>query len=189
VFDIWMRVLRRFDDTVLWLMRSSSSAEGNLGREAAARGVDPARLVFAPHAPLAEHLARHRLADLFVDTIPYNAHVTASDALWAGLPIITCAGRSFASRVAGSLLKSVGLPELITSSLDEYEARLCDLLDERRELSILRARLQQNIVRAPLFDTDRFRTHLEAAYIAMFETWRRGEPPKAFNVPGIVSPN
>jgi predicted O-linked N-acetylglucosamine transferase (SPINDLY family) len=187
VFGIWMRVLRRFGDTVLWLMRSNSSAEGNLRREAAARGVDPARLVFAPHAPLAEHLARHRLADLFVDTIPYNAHVTASDALWAGLPIITCAGRSFASRVAASLLRSVGLPELITTSLDEYEARLYRLLDERYELSTLRARLHQNIVGAPLFDTDRFRNNLEAAYIAMFETCRRGEPPKAFSVAGGVT--
>jgi protein O-GlcNAc transferase len=122
VFDIWMRLLRKVDGSVLWLLRANAAAEENLRREAAARGVDPMRLVFAEQIVLSEHLARHRLADLFLDTLPYNAHTTASDALWAGLPVLACLGNSFAGRVAASLNHAVGLPELVTQSLDEYEA-------------------------------------------------------------------
>jgi predicted O-linked N-acetylglucosamine transferase (SPINDLY family) len=119
VFDVWMRLLRRVESSVLWLKRDNQAAERNLGNEAAARGIDPARLVFAGRLPLLEdHLARHRLADLFLDTLPYNAHTTASDALWAGLPVLTCQGRAFAGRVPASLLAAVGLPELVTDSLD-----------------------------------------------------------------------
>jgi predicted O-linked N-acetylglucosamine transferase (SPINDLY family) len=182
VFDVWMRVLGRYDDSVLWLLRGNATAEANLKRAASARGIDPVRLAFAPHMSLPEHLARHRLADLFVDTTPYNAHVTASDALWAGLPVLTCTGRSFASRVAASLLKAVGLPDLIASDLDDYEARLCDLLKFRRELDTVKQRLRRNLPGATLFDTDRFRRHLEAAYVAMWETWLAGRRPHGFTV-------
>jgi predicted O-linked N-acetylglucosamine transferase (SPINDLY family) len=187
VFDVWMRVLGRFGDAVLWLLQGNLTAEANLKREASVRGIDPTRIIFAPHMPLPEHLARHRLADLFIDTYPCNAHVTASDALWAGLPMLTCSGRSFASRVAASLLKAVGLPDLITSGLAEYEMRIGDLLANRHELRALRDRLGRNLGTAPLFDTDRFRRHLEAAYVTMWETWRRGSAPQAFTVPALTS--
>lgn len=108
-FDIWMRLLAALPDSVLWLLDANLWAKANLSREAAARGVMPERLIFAPRLPLPEHLARHRRADLFLDTLPYNAHTTASDALWAGLPLLTCAGNTFAGRVAGSLLRAIGL--------------------------------------------------------------------------------
>src|SRR5262249_17756404 len=118
VFEVWMRLLRTVDGSVLWLLRDNSSAEANLRKEAVAQGIDPARLVFGSRMPLKDHLARQRLADLFLDTLPINAHTTASDALWAGLPLLTCCGESFAGRVAASLLNAVGLPELVTHNLD-----------------------------------------------------------------------
>ena len=120
-FDIWMRLLLAAPGSVLWLLEANALVKDNLREEARQRGVDPDRLIFAPKLPSPEHLARHRLADLFLDTLPYNAHTTASDALWAGLPVLTCAGETFAGRVAGSLLHAVGLPELVTTSLEEYE--------------------------------------------------------------------
>jgi predicted O-linked N-acetylglucosamine transferase (SPINDLY family) len=122
VFDCWMRILKQVDASALWLLEDNATAAGNLRREAAARGVNGERLIFANRQPLAEHLARHRLADLFLDTLPYNAHTTASDALWVGLPTLTCLGETFAGRVAASLLRAVGLPERITTSLEDYEA-------------------------------------------------------------------
>jgi len=167
---------------VLWLLRENVVAEGNLQREAKARGVDPARLVFADRMPVAEHLARHRLADLFLDTLPYNAHTTASDALWAGLPVLTCQGSSFAARVASSLLKAVGLPELVTTSLADYEALALRLATDPRLIGELRARLAANRLTHPLFDTSRFCRHIEAAYATMWETWQRGEAPQSFAV-------
>ncbi len=186
VFDVWMRLLQRVEGAVLWLLASDPMTELNLRREARARGVDPARLVFAPRTPLANHLARHRLADLFVDTMPYNAHTTGSDALWAGLPLVTYAGRSFASRVAGSLLRATGLPELVTDSLAAYEDLSLALATDPVRLRELRERLAQNRASAPLFDTDRFRQHIEAAYITMHERHRRGETPAAFAVAPIT---
>jgi protein O-GlcNAc transferase len=182
VFDVWMRLLRAVPDSVLWLLRENVVAEGNLQREAKARGVDPARLVFADRLPVAEHLARHRLADLFLDTLPYNAHTTASDALWAGLPVLTCQGVGFAARVASSLLNAVGLPELVTTSLADYEALALRLASDARLLGELRARLAANRLTRPLFDTRRFCRHLEAAYTRMWETWQRGEAPESFAV-------
>src|SRR5262249_12388749 len=140
----------------------------NLRREARARGIDPARLIFATKMPMmADHLARHRLADLFLDTFPYNAHTTANDALWAGLPVLTCRGQAFAGRVAASLLHAVGLPELVTDSLAEYEAKALWLARERTPLSKFRAKLARNQSTCPLFDTDLFRRHIEAAYMKM----------------------
>jgi len=169
MFDAWMRLLRELHGSVLWLLEDNAGARVNLEREARARGVDPSRLVFARRLPHAGHLARHRLADLFLDTLPCNAHTGASDALWAGLPLVTCAGSTFAGRVAGSLLHAVGLPELATRSLAEYEALALQLASDRGRLRLLRERLAANRGAAPLFDTERFRQNLESAYRAMWQ--------------------
>jgi predicted O-linked N-acetylglucosamine transferase (SPINDLY family) len=186
MFDIWMRLLKEVPGSVLWLREENALAGRNLGNEARARGVDPARIVFARRLPaFADHLARHRLADLFLDTLPYNAHTTASDALAAGLPLLTCAGSAYAGRVAGSLLRTLGLPELITSSLQDYEALALRLARDRGLLADLRARLGRNLATSPLFDTDRFRRHIEAAYTTMWERAERGEKPRAFAVPPL----
>lgn len=178
VFDVWMRLLTRVDNSVLWLSDMNETAKDNLRREAQSRGVDPARLIFAPRAPLNEdHLARHRLADLFLDTTPYNAHATTSDALWAGLPVLTCAGASFAGRVASSLLKAVDLPELVTRTPDDYERMAFDLATNPVRLAALREKLGANRLKAPLFDTMRFTRHIEAAFAAMAERLRAGLAP------------
>jgi protein O-GlcNAc transferase len=171
----------------LWLLAEQPSAEANLRREAAARGVVPERLVFAPRVPLAEHLARHRLADLFVDTLPVNAHTTASDALWAGLPLVTCAGKSFAARVAGSLLHAAGLPELVTASLAAYHRCALTLAQQPAALAAVRKKLEAARHTAPLFDSDRTRGHIEAAYLAMWQIHRRGERPRSFAVNADLS--
>jgi predicted O-linked N-acetylglucosamine transferase (SPINDLY family) len=167
-FEIWMRLLRKVDGSVLWLLRSNSWAEANLRREAGLRGVDPDRLVFARKLPHAEHLARHQHADLFIDTFNVNAHTTASDALWAGLPVVTKAGRQFAARVAASLLTAVGLPELITETEQDYETLILHLATSPDGLAAIKAKLAQNRSSRPLFDTVRyardFERALEAAY-------------------------
>lgn len=185
MFDIWMRLLSGLPGSVLWILKDHADVEPNLRREAESRGVDPVRLVFAPRVPSADHLARHRCADLFLDTLPYNAHTTASDALWAGLPIVTCAGKSFQSRVAGSLLHAIGLPDLITSSLQDYEALALSLATQPERLQEVRARLARNRLTSPLFDLDRYRRHIEAAYETMVELSRSGEAPRAFAVEPI----
>jgi predicted O-linked N-acetylglucosamine transferase (SPINDLY family) len=183
VFDVWMRLLHAVEGSVFWLMEDKASASGNLRKEAAARGIDPTRLVFAGRLPLLEdHLARHRLADLFLDTLPFNAMTTTSDALWTGLPLITCCGESFAGRVAASLLNAIGLPELVTTSLDEYEALALRLARDGSLLQSIRARLAQNRLRYPLFDTQRFCRHIETAYLTAWEIWQRGEGPRSFRV-------
>ena len=135
---------------------------------------------------LPEHLARHRQADLFLDTLPCNAHTTASDALWAGLPLLTCMGSTFAGRVAASLLHAVGLPELVTETLDDYAARALELARTPGELVGIRARLARNRTAYPLFDTERFRRHVESAYITMWERCQRGEPPAGFAVAPVA---
>ena len=188
VFDVWMRLLQSVPGSVLWLLKGSAAAEQNLRREAEARGIAPARLSFATRIPLDEHLARHRLADLFLDTFPYNAHTTASDALWAGLPIVTFAGRAFHARVAGSLLHAIGLPDLVTSSLEEYEALAFSLATEPDRLAEVRGRLAHNRLTMPAFDIDRYRRNLEAAYDEMIAIHRRKEPPRAFKVNPIQAP-
>jgi predicted O-linked N-acetylglucosamine transferase (SPINDLY family) len=185
IFDIWMRLLDHVPGSVLWLLEDNVEAAASLRREAERRGVGPERLVFAPRRALDEHLARHRLADLFVDTLPYNAHTTASDALWAGLPVVTCMGRTFAGRVAGSLLDAVGLPDLVTHSLPDYGALALKLATTPDMLSAIRARLARNRTTYPLFDTDRFRRHLESAYATMWERHQRGLPPAGFAVEAI----
>ena len=177
-FTAWMRILASVPGSVLWLLQDSPGAAENLRREAQARGVDAARLVFAGRMPLPEHLARHRVADLFLDNLPYNAHTTASDALWAGLPVLTCLGESFAGRVAGSLLNAVGLPELVTTTLEQYEALAIELATQAQRLGALRTRLAGNRLRAPLFDTALFTRHLENAYLQMYQRHQRGLPPE-----------
>jgi predicted O-linked N-acetylglucosamine transferase (SPINDLY family) len=168
VFDIWMRLLRQVPHSVLWLRAMGPEARTNLIREAASREVEAQRLVFAPHvASMAEHLGRHQLADLYLDTLPYNAHSTACDALWAGVPVLTCTGRTFAARVATSVLTAVGLPELITRDLQEYESRALQLAGEPERLKELRLRLAQHRERSPLFDTGAYCKHLEDAYLGM----------------------
>jgi protein O-GlcNAc transferase len=188
VFDIWMRLLAAIPGSVLWLLSDNPKAEAHLQKSAKLRGVDPERLVFAQRMTLADHLARHRVADLFLDTLPYNAHTTASDALWAGLPLLTCTGRAFAGRVAASLLHAVGLPELVTDSLEAYESMALRLGNEPAQLAELRTRLESNRLTHPLFDTDRFRRHIEQAYVTMWERWQRGEPPDNFRVSATAAP-
>ena len=181
-FNIWMRLLTAVPGSVLWLLSKNKSTEKNLCQEARARGVDPGRLIFAPRRNLPDHLARHQLADLFLDTLPYNAHTTTSDALWSGLPVLTCAGESFAARVAGSLLHAIGLPELVMYNLEEYEEMALKLATKPEYLGKIKEKLQQNRLSAPLFNCDRFRRHIEAAYIEMWSIWQQGEEPRAFAV-------
>jgi len=177
MFDVWMRILRDVDGSVLWLMEDNAWAAANLRKEARARGVDEERLVFARRVPLAQHLARHRLADLFLDTLPYNAHTTASDALWMTLPVLTCIGESFAGRVAASLVHAVGMGELVVVTLDEYEARATALARDAQALAALRDKLAASLRGAPLFDARAFTRDLEAAYRAMHARRLAGLPP------------
>jgi predicted O-linked N-acetylglucosamine transferase (SPINDLY family) len=183
VFDVWMRLLAATPGSVLWLLHSNGFATENLKRQASRRGIDPDRLVFAPPAPPAEHLARHRHADLFLDTRPVCAHTTASDALWAGLPLVSCVGESFVSRVSGSLLQALGLPELITETLADYEALALRLARNPDELAQLRGRLWAARTDSGLYDPSSIARRLEAAYREMWRSHRSGEPPAAFSIP------
>jgi predicted O-linked N-acetylglucosamine transferase (SPINDLY family) len=168
VFAIWMRLLDAVPGSVLWLLESSPDAAQHLQQETRRAGIDPVRLVFAPHVPVDEHLARHAVADLFVDTFPYGAHTTTNDALLAGLPVVTCAGQTLVSRIAGSQLHAIGLPELVTHSLAEYEALALRLAREPRTLAALRARLAANRHTHPLFDMARYTRDFEAL---LLHTW------------------
>jgi predicted O-linked N-acetylglucosamine transferase (SPINDLY family) len=187
IFDIWMRLLARVPRSVVWLSKINTHAEANLRREAAARGVDPGRLIIAPWTDsIEDHLTRHRAADMFLDTLPYNAHSMASDALFAGLPLVTCAGTAFAGRVGTSLLNAAGLPELVTNSLEDYEALALNLATDRTRLATIRRKLEDNRSTCPLFDNDRFRGGIEAAYAAMWDGYRRGESPRSFRIKARV---
>jgi len=185
IFDIWMQLLHQVEGSVLWLIWDNESAERNLRKEAQRRGIDPSRLVFAGRLPFDEYLARDCLADLFLDTLPYNAGTTASDALWVGLPVLTCKGKAFAGRMAASLLHAVGVPELIACNLEEYKALALKLARNRALLAEIKAKLVRNRNTYPLFNTDRFARHIEAAYTTMWETWQHGELPKSFKVEPI----
>jgi protein O-GlcNAc transferase len=185
VFDTWMRLLKKIDGSILWLLEDNAAASRNLRLEAERRDVAGDRLIFAPRIKADEHLARHRLADLFLDTLPCNAHTTASDALWAGLPVLTCMGSTFAGRVASSLLNAVGLPELITYSLSEYEALALELAVTPANLACIRSKLARNRSTHALFDADRYRRHLESAYTTMWERYQCGESPEGFAVPPL----
>jgi predicted O-linked N-acetylglucosamine transferase (SPINDLY family) len=187
MFDIWMRLLRATEGSVLWLYEGTSSSSAdvsreNLYREAEKRNISRSRLVFAAKTNLPDHLARHRLADLFLDTLPYNAHTTASDALWAGLPVVTCLGSTFAGRVSASLLNAAGLSELIANSLEDYEALALKLAQDPALLAATKAKLARNREFCPLFDTRRFTRHIENAYLAMWRAYRQGRRPANFAV-------
>ncbi|TCJ12844.1 tetratricopeptide repeat protein [Parasulfuritortus cantonensis] len=182
-FAIWMRLLARVPGSVLWLLRLNRWAEANLRAEAVRHGIDADRLVFAERVELPEHLARHRLADLFLDTFNYNAHTTASDALWAGLPMVTCMGRSFPSRVGASLLHALDLPELVTADPAAYEALAWALASEPERLQAVRAKLQANLASAPLFDALRFTRTLESAYEAVYRRHVDGLAPADLDAP------
>lgn len=184
-FDVWMRLLSEVKDSILWLLSDNPGAERNLRKEAANRGIDASRLIFAPRLPLDEHLARHKLADLFLDTLPCNAHTTASDALWMGLPVLTCEGDAFAARVAASLLRAIGAGELIATNMEEYEALALKFARDPALLAALKAKILRNRESYPLFNSKRFVQHIEAAYIKMWNTWHRGEPPTSFRVEQI----
>jgi len=171
-----MRLLGAADASVLWLLEDNFQAVANLRREAQAAGIAAERIIAAPRTSGAEHLARHHLADLFLDTQPYGAHTTASDALWMGLPVLTVLGPTFASRVAASLLQAAGVPELIAPSLQAYEQAALGFAREPESLAALKARLEHNRRRCALFDTARFVRNLESAYIAMWERSRHGAP-------------
>jgi predicted O-linked N-acetylglucosamine transferase (SPINDLY family) len=187
-FDVWMRLLRAVEGSVLWFRCTNIAMMSNMRREANARGIAAERLVFALRQAPAQHLARHRLADLFLDTLPYNAHTTASDALWAGLPVVTCLGNSFPGRVAASLLHAIGLPDLVTASLAEYEALALKLALDRDRLAAIRTRLIRNRDTEPPFDTARITRDLETAYMTMWERTQRGEPPESFSVADAPRP-
>ena len=177
-----MQLLQKVDESVLWLRGGNQTLEQNLCEEAGQHGIDGARLVFAERLPMEEHLTRHRAADLFLDTLPYNAHTTASDALWAGLPVLTQVGTSFASRVAASLLRAIELPELITTSQEEYAALALELALDPDRLSLIKSRLQKNRLTTPLFNTKSFTQYLEEAYIAIHECNCGGLPPDQLHI-------
>lgn len=176
-FDGWMRILKTVKNSVLWLLQDSLIAALNLQKEAKIRGIDPKRLIFAKRTNPSEHLARHKVADLFLDTLPYNAHTTTSDALWVGLPVLTCMGQSFASRVAASLLNAIELPELITRTQEQYEAIAIELATTPEKLRSIKQKLERNKLTTALFDTPRFTKHIEAAYKQMYERYQADLPP------------
>jgi protein O-GlcNAc transferase len=182
-FDVWMRLLARIENSVLWLSHMNDAAMDNLHRAASVRGIDPGRVIFASRLDrIEDHLARHGQADLFLDTLPYNAHSTAIDALWAGLPIVTCAGSAFPGRVGASLLNAVGLPELVSASLEDYEPLAAKLASDAPLLQGIRRRLAESRATQPLFDMDRLCRHIEAAYLTMWDIHARGERPRHFAV-------
>jgi len=181
-FDVWMRLLSKIDGSVLWLLKSNKWAEINLKKEAKKRGLDSNRLIFAQKVPQSQHLARHCLADLFLDTFKCNAHTTASDALWAGLPLVTKMGKGFPSRVAGSLLNAIGLPELITQTVEDYEKLALSLANDTNHLNLLKQKINKNRLLEPLFNTELFTIHLESAYRQAYRNYFDGKPPETINI-------
>ncbi len=182
MFALWMRILQETPNSVLWLLESNALASENLRLAAQAHGVDSTRIIMAPKKPLPEHMARYRVADLALDTFPYNSHTTASDALWVGCPLVTCMGKTFASRVAASLLRAAHLPECVAHSFEEYAALAIKLATNRELLGSLRARLTLNRSTVPLFYAPTLVRNLESAYVRMLEQWISGEPPRGFDV-------
>ena len=176
-FSGWMRILEAVEGSVLWLRESNRSAANNLKKEATKSGINEDRLIFAKQLPVAEHFSRFQLADLFLDTLPYNAHTTTSDALRMELPVLTCMGNSFASRVAASLLNAVNLPELITTTQEQYESLAIELATNPEKLKIIKDKLVNNLPTAPLYDTPLFTRHLESAYLTMYDRYQHGLDP------------
>lgn len=188
-FDLWMRILTQVEGSVLWLLQDNPAAAANLRKEAAQRGIDPQRLIFAGRVPLPDHLARQRLADLFLDTLPFNAGATASPALWAGLPIVTRMGESFSGRMAASLLHAIHLPELVTTTDAAYQALAVALALHPPQLREVREKLQRNRLTTPLFSTAAFTRHLESAYIAMHTRHQAHLRPDHIHIPRIAFPD
>ena len=182
MFDVWMRIVARVPGSVLWLFEDNATASRNLRREAAARGIDPARLIFARRAPQGVHLARQPLAELFLDSLPCNAHTTASDALWMGLPLLTQAGQSLTARVAAGLLAALDLPELVTTTTQEYEDRAGELAQNPGMLRAVRDKLARNRLTQPLFDPRLFARHMESAYTQMCERYWQGLAPDHIDI-------
>ena len=183
VFDCWMRILKQVGDSVLWLLEENVTASAKLRKEAQARGVDAERLIFAKHMSVADHLARRRLADLFLDTLPCNAHTTASDPLWVGVPVLTCQGETFVGRVVASVLNAIRLPELVTTTLEEYERLAIELATNPEKLARIKRKLADNRLTTTLFDTKLFTKHIEAAYTAMFERHKASLAPDHIIIP------
>jgi predicted O-linked N-acetylglucosamine transferase (SPINDLY family) len=181
-FDIWMRLLANVENSVLWLRESNKFSHINIKNEAQKRKVDPSRVVFAGKLPMDEHLSRQRLADLFVDTFSFNAHTTASEALWAGLPVVTKIGEGFAARVAGSLLNAVGLPELVTETKQDYEALILELATNPEKLAKIKAKLATNRLTHPLFNTELYTKHLENGYQQAYQNYFDGHLPQTIIV-------
>jgi predicted O-linked N-acetylglucosamine transferase (SPINDLY family) len=184
LFSLWMRLLHSVPESVLWLLAGSPLIERNLRAEAAARGIDPARLLFAPRLPYEQHLARLAAADLFLDTLPFNGGTTVSDALWVGLPVLSCSGEALAARMGGSLLRAIGLSELIAADLPHYEQLALELLSSRERLASLRERLIAQRSASPLFNTARFTRHLEQALLAMHHALELQRPPAHVHLAG-----
>ncbi len=187
LFEVWMRLLQAIPGSVLWLLEGNPCSDENLRNAAHSRGIARERLVFSPRAPNAAHLERHRHADLFLDTTPVNAHTSASDALWCGVPVVSWAGRSFASRVAGSVLHAVRSAEMIAASLEEYARLALSLAHDRERLRAIRARLLQERETLPLFDTPVFCRHLESAYQRMWAMQQSGEAPRDITVERVTA--
>ena len=177
MFDSWMRILHSVEGSVLWLLEDNEFASSNLRLEARSKGISSERLIFASRMPADEHLARHQFADLFLDTYPYNAHTTASDSLWAGLPVLTLMGESFVTRVAASLLNTLKLPELITHSLAAYETRAIELAMHTTQLDVIKKKLSDSILSSPLFDTKTFSRYFEDAFRAAYSRHQDGKSP------------
>ena len=182
LFDLWMRLLHKVPDSVLWLLSDNPKVVENLQREANARGISPERLVFAPRANVAEHLARQKAADLFLDTIPCNAHTTASDALWVGLPVLTCTGTSFASRVAASLLMAQGLDELVTDNLGAYEGKALELAQDPGKMRTLRRKTEEAIETGLLFNTPELTRAIERSFEQAYGRAHEGKEPDHIDV-------
>jgi len=176
-FDGWGRILEQVDGSVLLIYADNESAKINLTKEIVLRGIDSSRLIFGEHLPKPEYLARYRVADLFLDTLPYNAGTTASDALRMGLPVLTCMGNSFASRVAASVINAINLPELITTTQEQYESLAIELATHPEQLKIIKDKLANNLSTAPLYDTPLFTRHLESAYLTMYDRYQQGLEP------------
>jgi len=182
VFDCWMKILKKVNGSVLWLFENNSITIKNLQQEANKREVGSDRLIFAKPMVLEKHLARHKIADLFLDTFPYTAHTTCSDALWAGLPVLTCSGESFASRVSASILNAIGLPELNTRTHKEYEDMAIELANNPIRLKEIKNKLEKNKLEKPLFNTKLFTKHIESAYTEMHKKYIKNEKPNHINI-------
>ena len=181
-FDGWARIMERVEGSILWLLANSQIVKDNLIKEALARGISADRIVFSESLELSDHLARHDLADLFLDNLPYNAHTTASDALWAGLPVLTLVGDSFAGRVTASLLNAIELPELITQNQEEYEALAIKLANNSQMLAAIKQKLDKNRLTTPLFNSAQFARHLEQAYTKMYERYQSDLPADSMTI-------